>query len=182
MSHKPLELLHATADDASPLAALAAQTFRDAFASDCSAQDLALHLARSYGEPQQRAEIEDPGITTLLARQNGTLVAFAQVRVGHAPDCMRDRLPNDSRALELGRFYVQRDWHGRGVAQELMRATFRAARERAADYLWLGVFERNERAQAFYCKHGFERIGRHVFVVGNDPQQDWIMLARVPAA
>ena len=45
-----------------------------------------------------------------------------------------------------------------------------------AQRLGLGVFERNERAQAFYRKHGFRQVGTQIFVVGTDPQTDHIML------
>lgn len=77
--------------------------------------------------------------------------------------------------LELKRLYVARAWHGRGVAQALMNAVLDAARARGAKTLWLGVWERNPRAVAFYEKYGFTRVGEHSFILGSDVQTDWVL-------
>ncbi|RYZ05147.1 MAG: GNAT family N-acetyltransferase [Myxococcales bacterium] len=158
-----------TSADVAGLAALAAQIFRETFAADNTPEDMALHLAAAYGLVQQGRELADPHITTLLADASGELVGYAQVREGPAPACVTGEA-----ALELWRLYVERAWHGRGVAQELMSCIEREARQRGARTLWLGVWERNERAKAFYRKWGFEDVGSHVFLVGNDAQTDRI--------
>jgi len=71
---------------------------------------------------------------------------------------------------------VLADWHGHGVAQELMTASIAEARRRRADAIWLGVWERNPRALAFYRRCGFVEVGDHVFPLGNDPQRDLVMV------
>lgn len=156
--------------DAAVLAEFAASTFRAAFGQENRPEDMALHLSRSYGVAQQSAELADPAITTLLAEDAGRLAGYAQVRPGAPPPCVA---ANGS--LELWRFYVGPAWHGRGVAQTLMAATVAAARTRGARTLWLGVWERNPRAQAFYRKVGFERVGGQTFMVGTDAQTDHVM-------
>lgn len=158
--------------DAAVLADLARATFYDAFAATNDAADMALHLQRAYGVPQQTAELQDPGITTLLVEQDGAAIAYAQLRDDHVPACVTDR-----EALELWRFYVQRDWHGRGVAQALMDSVKAEAHRRGARTLWLGVWERNDRARAFYAKCGFIDAGEHIFLFGTDPQTDRVMTA-----
>ena len=77
--------------------------------------------------------------------------------------------------MELKRLYVVRAWQGQGVAQALMDAALDAARARDAQTLWLGVWERNPRAVAFYRKYGFTRVGEHAFVLGGDRQTDWLL-------
>ena len=81
--------------------------------------------------------------------------------------------------MELKRFYVDRPWQGRGLAGELMAAAERAAQARGAREMWLGVWERNQRAQAFYLKCGFRKVGKKIFVVGTDPQTDDVMLKEI---
>lgn len=152
------------------LANLARTTFYDAFAATNDATDMALHLQRAYGVAQQTKELEDPGITTLLVEQQGAAIAYAQLRDDHIPECVTGPAP-----LELWRFYVQRDWHGRGVAQALMDRVTAEARQRGARTLWLGVWERNDRARAFYAKCGFADAGEHIFLFGTDPQTDRVM-------
>lgn len=161
----------ATANDAAVLAALAKQTFYDTFAPTNDATDMALYLAEAYGVDQQAKEIADPTITTLLVEEDGVAIAYAQVRNDHVPDCV-----TDAAALELWRFYVHQDWHGRGIAQALMSRAKDEARNRGAKSLWLGVWERNDRARAFYAKCGFVDVGEHIFLFGTDPQTDLVMV------
>jgi ribosomal protein S18 acetylase RimI-like enzyme len=160
----------AVQDDAPMLARLAERTFREAFAADNSAAQLDLHCERSYGPRQQLREIEDPNLVTLLAEGDGDLVGFAQ---------LRQRAPTHGVpgiAAELARLYVAQPWHGQGIAQGLMAYVLEAALASGAAQLWLGVWERNGRAQAFYRKFGFRECGEHIFMVGTDPQRDLIMV------
>lgn len=159
----------ARAEDARALSELAERTFRDAFAAQNTPADMDLHCARAYSPEIQAREIRDPRIDLLVAEQDGGLVAFAQLRQLPSP-CVAARSP-----IELQRFYVRQEWHGRGLAQELMAASVREAKERDADVLWLGVWERNPRAIAFYRRCGFAEVGEQVFVLGSDPQRDLVM-------
>ena len=77
--------------------------------------------------------------------------------------------------MELKRFYIDRAWQGAGLAQALMRATLDAAIVSGARTLWLGVWEHNPRAIAFYRKFGFVEVGMHDFMLGRDRQTDLIM-------
>jgi ribosomal protein S18 acetylase RimI-like enzyme len=158
------------AEDAAALAAFAERSFRDAFAAQNHPGDLELYLTRAYGKRQQAAELSDPEVTTLVAEADGQLAGFAQLRPGVTPECVLGSAP-----LELWRFYVDRSWHGRGLAQALMSAAVQAARARRAGTLWLGVWERNSRAQGFYRKSGFRDVGAQVFVLGTDEQNDRVM-------
>jgi ribosomal protein S18 acetylase RimI-like enzyme len=161
----------AVTDDAEVLAALARRTFHDTFAATNDPVDMALYLSRAYGIDQQTRELEDRDISTLLVEADGEAVAFAQLRTGHVPDCV-----TGARPIELWRFYVDRQWHGRGIAQQLMASVKNLARERGARTLWLGVWERNDRARAFYVKCGFADVGEHIFLFGTDPQTDVVMV------
>lgn len=162
----------ATVADAATLADLARRTFYDTFASTNDANDMALYLAKAYGVDQQTREIEDRDITTLLVEQDGLAVGYAQVRAGHVPDCVSDPEP-----IELWRFYIDHAWHGRGIARPLMEAARAEAQRRGARTLWLGVWEKNDRARAFYAKCGFAVAGSHIFLFGNDPQTDLVMVS-----
>ena len=84
-----------------------------------------------------------------------------------------------ARPAEIQRIYVAREWHGRGAAQALMAEALRLAGSGGADAVWLGVWERNPRAIAFYRKLGFVENGDHVFPLGDDPQRDVVMVLPV---
>lgn len=179
--HEPV-FRRATADDAARLAAFGATAFREAFAAQNTAADMAAYLAKAFGPDIQRAEIADPGGTVLLAEAAtgeaapALPLAYSHLVAGATPACVTGPAP-----CELKRFYVASAAHGRGLAQRLMTATLDAARERGARTLWLGVWEHNARAIAFYRKCGFERAGEQRFVLGSDVQTDWIMARGIDA-
>jgi len=157
--------------DASALAGFGARTFRETFEPHNRAEDVAAYVAATYSEDRQRAEVDDPARTTLVAEFPAGLAAFAQIRAGDAPACVPGPAP-----IELLRFYVDRVWHGRGLARTLMAAVIEAAQARGARTLWLGVWEHNRRAIAFYAKCGFRDVGSHEFVLGTDHQIDRVMV------
>jgi ribosomal protein S18 acetylase RimI-like enzyme len=160
----------AEARDARPLAALAEQTFRATFEAMNTPENMTLHCEAHYSEALQGKEIRTPALDTLVAEHGGALVGFAQLRWGPSPASLGARQP-----AEIQRLYVAREWHGRGVAQELMAAAIGLAEARGADQVWLGVWERNPRALAFYRKCGFAEVGAQTFLLGTDPQRDIVM-------
>ena len=164
-----------TPADAGPLAAFGARVFAETFGPANDPADMALYLSRTYGLAQQSRELADPAIATLLAELDGTLVGFAQLREGQAPPCVIGPDP-----VELNRFYVDRPSQGRGVAQGLMGAVLAEGRRRGGATLWLAVWERNDRAQAFYRKCGFVDVGSQPFVLGTDRQTDRVMSRPLP--
>lgn len=160
--------------DARLLATLAEATFRDTFAAVNAAEDMDRHCRNAYGEAIQAEEIASPDRATLLAEHEGRLVAYAQMRWGKPPACVVAGAPG-----EIQRLYVIRDFQGKGLAHDLMRACLGAMASRCSDVVWLGVWERNPKAIAFYRKFGFREVGEHVFPLGSDPQRDIVMARAV---
>ena len=165
----------ATIADAARLSQLGATTFRETFEGENTPEDMARYLAKAFTPNQQAAEIADPAAAVLLAERRHTsgdaeLVGYVHLASGPAPAAVQGPAP-----VELKRLYVARAWHGQGVAQALMDAALDAAYARGAQTLWLGVWERNPRAVAFYRKCGFTRVGEHTFVLGADAQTDWLL-------
>ncbi|HEX7828179.1 MAG TPA: GNAT family N-acetyltransferase [Thermoanaerobaculia bacterium] len=148
--------------EAAPLAELAERTFRDAFAAQNTAEDMDAYIARTYGVEHQRRELQDPKITTFVVENDGALIAFAQIKHSESD-------------VELARIYVDRNFHGKGIAQDLMQAVFDVARNANVQSVWLGVWEHNPRAIAFYEKCGFRITGKHPFLLGSDLQTDLVM-------
>jgi ribosomal protein S18 acetylase RimI-like enzyme len=160
----------AEAVDAKSLAEVAEATFRETFAAMNTADQMDLHCRRSYGESIQIAEISNPGRVTLLSDTEGKLTGFAQLRWEAAPKCVSATRPG-----EIQRLYVVQHSHGKGVAQQLMSACLDEMRQRESDAVWLGVWEHNPRAIAFYAKFGFVEVGEHEFPLGGAPQRDIVM-------
>jgi ribosomal protein S18 acetylase RimI-like enzyme len=149
---------------------MAEGTFRDTFSAMNKPEDMDLHCQSAYGAAIQAAEIASPHMVTLLYEQGKRLLGFAQLRWAIAPKCVIAEAPG-----EIQRLYVVSDAKGKGVAHELMNACIDEMVRRGSDVIWLGVWERNPRAIAFYKKFNFREVGEHVFPLGTDPQRDVVM-------
>lgn len=160
--------------DAAALARFAARSFRDTYLADNVAANVEAYVAEHLHEEALATLMRDPRTTTLLAEVQRALAGYAQL--APAP---RPASGSAGPSMELARFYVAREWHGRGVARELMAAALAAAARAGAHEVWLGVWERNARAIAFYRRSGFETVGAHRFTMGADVQRDLVMLHRL---
>lgn len=165
-----LKIRRGTLEDAALLSELGARTFSDAFAADNTPEDLSAYLATSFSVAQQTDELEDPGSIFLIADVDGVAAGYAKLHGGEAAEGVEGANP-----VELVRLYVSRDWLGSGVGAELMRACLNKARQSGHETIWLGVWERNARAQAFYRKWDFYTVGEHMFQLGSDQQRDLVM-------
>lgn len=165
-----LVIRHANPADAALLAELGARTFSETFAADNSAEDMADYVAAAFSPKQQKAELADPNCLFLIAETDGVAVGYAMLRSGNVLDDVTGAKP-----IELVRLYVSQESLGSGFGAALMRVCIAEAKQRGYETLWLGVWEHNQRAQAFYRKWNFLEIGTHIFQLGNDPQTDILM-------
>lgn len=169
-----MSLVHirpAVLEDAELLADLGARTFRETFEAICSPQDLASFLAAAYSEALQRDELADATRPGLVLEIAGVPVGFAQLRLGHREPCVPGQRP-----AELQRIYLLMSAQGGGHGATLMAASVELARSRGADLLWLGVWEHNDRALAFYGRSGFREAGDHIFTIGQQVDRDLILV------
>ena len=160
----------ASANDAGILAALAARTFEEAFGQDNTPDNVAAYLANNFTVAQLGKELAEPLIRFYLADLDTAAVGYFKLQWSEPPPCV-----GGVRPVELSRIYVLAKWLGRGIGQAPLQCGLDEARLAGAETLWLGVWERNERAIAFYRKWGSSRCGEQSFTLGEDLQTDWIM-------
>jgi len=165
-----LTIRPATPQDAAILAELGARTFRETFERHTAAPDLEAFLAAAYGEAIQRAELADPARPARILEVDGVPAGFLQLRLGH-----REPGVPGERPVELQRIYVLRAAQGGGRGAALMAEAVELARAWGADVLWLGVWENNLKALAFYARTGFREVGDHVFQIGDQVDRDLIL-------
>ena len=151
------------------------QTFTDAFEKDNNKQDFFAYVDEAFQEYTIRRELADPKSVFFVAYEQESLVGYLKLR--------SDRIPSQlagERALELQRLYVQQSVIGKGVGTRLMQTALDYAQANYFTTLWLGVWEHNQQAIAFYENWGFRTFDSHLFMMGNDPQTDLLMKRSVP--
>jgi GNAT superfamily N-acetyltransferase len=160
--------------DAQALALLGERLWRETYAGLIPAANIDLHLAETFGQPQQRAELADPANTTLVIDAGGRLLGYALLRA-HAPESEQPPF-HFERPLEVARFYVDRPVHGSGAAQQLMAGVLSYAATAGHDGVWLQVWEQNPRAIRFYAKAGFTDAGDATFRIGEQVDRDRVLV------
>ena len=165
-----IQIRLASAKDAALVADMSRRTFYDSFAAQNTPEDIALYMETQFARESLMAEVGTPDNIFLLAYLDEQPVGYARLLAHEAPPEM-----GEGPALEIVRIYAEQTAIGKGVGKALMQYTLDLARENGKRWVWLGVWEHNLRAIAFYTKWGFEKFGDHPFIVGSDTQTDWWM-------
>ena len=171
MMRDTVQIRIAGREDAALIADLSRRTFYDTFAKHNTPENMDLFLETQFTREQLMEEVGAPRNTFLLAHLNGEAVGYARLYEGIE---LPPRIAG-SEAIEISRLYAEQQVIGKGIGKALMLASIDFAREKGKDWIWLGVWEHNHRAIAFYKKMGFEPFDRHIFLLGQDVQYDWWM-------
>ena len=171
---KEVTLRYATMADAEVLAELSATSFHQAFDGSSKQENVDGYVNAAFNLAQLTIELQDPHSTFCLAELNGQMIGYFKLIAGEMPECVRDR-----NAIELSRIYVRQEFIAQKIGATLMQKALEEAHAKGFTTIFLGVSEHNERAQAFYYKWGFQRVGEHIFQMGDDPQTDWWMARKL---
>ena len=160
----------ATKDDAVLIADVSRQTFYDTFAADNTAENMELFLSKQFTRGKLILEVGSFGNTFLLAEEDGETAGYVKLRESRPPWSL-----GTMNAIEIARLYSVVDKIGKGVGKVLMQASLDWSKGKGAQAVWLGVWEKNQRAIDFYTKWGFEKFDETDFLLGKDLQRDWLM-------
>lgn len=162
--------------DAAELAEVAAVTFPLACPPSSSPDNVASFISSNLSIHRFTDYLDAVDRTVFAARDAHRILGYAIVihGIGDDPDVSTAVTPRP--AMELSKLYVLPDCHGSGVAKALMDASIAAAHEAGATCVWLGVNQKNERAQRFYRKCGFAVVGTKSFTVGAHIENDFVMM------
>jgi ribosomal protein S18 acetylase RimI-like enzyme len=177
MNAGQLSIRKATVKDATIVASFGARTFEEAFGSQNTKEDMEAYLSSNFNEERIRSQLSDESSNFLLVYKENRLIGYSMLHAGDAPDAVSGLKP-----IELVRIYIDGIHKGKGHGSRLMEACVQAAAETDHDVIWLGVWEKNESAIAFYRKWGFEKVGIIEFILGSDVQHDFIMERRIHLA
>lgn len=146
------------------------QTFEETFASDNSEENMNKYLTESFSSAKLRTELNDSNAAFYFATLDKKVIGYLKINFGQS----QKEIKNEN-TVEIIRIYVLKEYHGKEVGKLLYEKAMNIAKERNADYVWLGVWEENKRAINFYKKNGFVAFDKHIFKLGNDEQTDIMM-------
>jgi len=162
--------------DAVELAAIAARTFPLACPPSVALDDIASFIDANLSDASFADYLADPQRLIITAKDDDRITGYAMLISGVSDDPDVQRAVHIRPAVELSKMYVLPAHHGSGVAAALMDAALSAAADRGAGCVWLGVNDKNQRAQQFYSKHGFTVSGNRSFQLGDHTESDYVMV------
>jgi diamine N-acetyltransferase len=169
-----LTLRKANASDVLLLTELSARTFQSAYRAQLTDKELEDYVASTFSLDMIQGELNDPACKFLLAYEGDTAIGYAMLRTGDPPDSVMESKP-----VELARIYLTENVIGRGYGTALMDACLKTALQDGYETIWLGVWEKNDRAIRFYEKWDFKMVGSIEFEFGDEVQTDLVMVRSI---
>jgi ribosomal protein S18 acetylase RimI-like enzyme len=161
---------------AQTLTDLGRRLFSDTFTAYNTPENLDAYLDESYQVEIQTKELEDPAIDIYMAfDENQEPIGFCQLT-------QREKVYDfidDKQAIELQRIYVDKRYIGKGIGKILFDKAMARAKELGKKTVWLGVWEHNPTALKFYERQGFYVVGSHQFVMGDQVDNDLVMVKKL---
>lgn len=158
-----------TLADIPALQAISRKTFKDTFADTNTESDMAKFLDDAYNIPKLTREMQNKNTQFYFAMIDGKVGGYLKVNM---EDAQSEKHSNDY--LEIERIYVDKDFKRQGIGKKLIQYAETIAKIYGKPKAWLGVWEHNDNALAFYKSMGYKQVGHHTFTVGTDPQTDLI--------
>lgn len=150
------------------------QTFFETFSSGNTEENMTKYLEEGFSKEKLISELEDKNSEQYFALFEGKVIGYLKLNFGRSQTELKDE-----KALEIERIYVLKEFYGKNVGQVLYERAINVARQKNADYVWLGVWEENPRAINFYKKNGFVEFDKHIFKLGDDEQTDIMMKLKI---
>lgn len=159
-----------TLEDLPALQVIARTTFEETFANDNDLANMQSYLDEAFSIEKVMKEFETKGTYFFILHYEGKQAGYLKLNVGVA-----QTEPMDNDKLEIERIYVKQAFQGSGLGRYLMQKAIEFALALQKHTIWLGVWEENKKAIAFYECSGFQKTGTHTFTLGNEEQLDYIM-------
>ena len=171
---KNIAIKRVTLADIDQIQKIGRQTFFETFSDSNSEENMTKYLEEGFSLKRLTAEINDNNSEFYFAEFGKTIIGYLKLNFGQSQTELKDE-----RTVEIERIYVLKRFHGKNVGQLLYEKALQIARQRNAEYVWLGVWEENPRAINFYKKNGFVEFDKHIFKLGDDEQTDIMMKLRL---
>ena len=165
-----IDIQKVTLNDIAQLQKIGRQTFSETFSEANSEEKKKNYLEEGFSIEKLTNEINNKNSEFYFATFNNEIIGYLKLKFGDSQTELKDH-----KALEIERIYVSKEFHGKKVGQFLYDKAIQIAKQKNAEYVWLGVWEENLRAISFYKKNGFVEFDQHIFKLGNDEQTDIMM-------
>ncbi|MFK4300986.1 ribosomal protein S18 acetylase RimI-like enzyme [Paenibacillus sp. RC254] len=165
-----VKIIKCSREDLQILQEISIETFNDTFKEQNSPENMQTYLERAFNSKQLDKELSNVSSEIFFICFNEELAGYLKVNMNEAQS---EKMGDES--LEIERIYIKNKYQKHGLGKYLLNKAMEIAMEQNKKKIWLGVWEKNENAIAFYKKMGFVQTGAHSFYMGDEEQIDFIM-------
>ncbi len=165
-----IQIKKCTLDDLLILQKISIETFNDTFKDQNSPENMKAYLEKAFNSRQLQRELSNNSSEFYFIYFNDEHAGYLKVNSNEAQS---ENIGDES--LEIERIYIRNKFQGKGLGKYLINKAEEIAIGKKKNRIWLGVWEKNEKAIKFYEKQGFVQAGAHSFYMGDEEQLDYIM-------
>ncbi|MFD1171071.1 GNAT family N-acetyltransferase [Oceanobacillus picturae] len=166
-----MRLTKCNREDLKILQVLSIETFNSTFEAQNSPENMKAYQEKAFNSQQLEKELSNIYSEFFFVYYNNEVVGYLKI---NSNDAQSEEMGDTS--LEIERIYIKNKYQKHGLGKYLINKSIEIAIERSKKEIWLGVWEKNENAIAFYKKMGFVQTGSHSFYMGDEEQTDIIMV------
>jgi len=170
LSMENIAIKKITINDIEQLQEISRLTFLETFSAVNTEENMKKYLDEGFSTEKLTAELNDPNTEFYFATLDNKVIGYIKLNFGPSQTELQD-----DKAVEIERIYVPKEFHGKKIGQLLYQKARQIAEHKNVEYVWLGVWEENQRAIRFYQKNGFVEFDKHIFKLGDEEQTDVMM-------
>lgn len=165
-----IEIKKITIQEIDQLQKIGRQTFYETFSEDNSEENMKIYFKNGFSADKLKLELNDENAEFYFAKFEDSIIGYLKINFGQSQTELKD-----DKSIEIERIYILKEFQGKKIGEILFDEVIKIAKDRKADYVWLGVWEKNTKAINFYKKNGFVEFDKHIFKLGEDEQTDIMM-------
>jgi len=168
-----IQIVRATLDDITELAKLCSETFYESYYKQNTPENMQVYINTHFGSESIAAELKNEETTLFIAYDDQKMIGYVKLEI------INSTYMPEGKGCEISRYYVVKEFQQLKVGSKLMNISEKFAFENRCNYIWLGVWQKNERAIEIYKHRGFVISGTTTFTLGEDAQHDFIMIKNI---
>jgi ribosomal protein S18 acetylase RimI-like enzyme len=166
---KTLKIVPVAEKDIDLLREISIQTFSETYRHLNTEANFNRYIKTNFNKAKLLRELNEKNSFVYFIKEKETVIGYLKLNINEAQS---ENLGTD--AIEIERIYTLKEHFGKKAGKTMIKFAIEKGRELNRKFIWLGVWENNKRAIAFYEKNGFVKFDTHIFLFGNDEQTDYL--------
>ncbi|MEM9544473.1 MAG: GNAT family N-acetyltransferase [Bacteroidota bacterium] len=162
-------------DKVDDLRDIALRTFIHSYKHLNTPENFKWYVDQAFTNEKLLAEIRNKESFYFFVVYETKFIGYLKLNIGQSQS---EQFPKEY--MEIERIYLEHAFQRKGIGRKMINFAIQQAQVEGKTKIWLGVWERNPLAVQFYQRMGFEIVGDHIFVFGDENQIDLIMEINVP--